>query len=209
MTMAPAELAAFLDSRCGKLTGSRMAAAMSFKKDGSPSAERDRLLKELLVERVTGISFRRYVTPAMEWGTLMEPEAKMAYEVATGNICIPCGYYDHPSIDMLGATPDALIAPDGLAEFKAPTTVTHIEYVLSGVVPPAYVPQMSLQLLCTGRRFCDFASYDPRIREPSRRLFIRRFEPTADELAVVEQAAVRFLADLEDAFERFSTSEVA
>lgn len=204
--MNDAEKAAWLDARCGKLTASRMAEAMSFKKDGKPSAERDKLMKELLAERLTGLSVRHFVSSAMEWGLLQEPEAKMAYEVATGNVLQDAGYYDHPSIDMCGATPDALIGRDGLAEFKAPTTVTHIGWMLDGKVPDCHIPQMALQLACTGRRWCEFVSYDPRVKIEAQRLFIRRYEPTSEEIAAVEAAAVKFLDELERAWELLTTA---
>ena len=196
------ELAAFLNSRCGKLTASRMRTAMSFKKDGSPTAERAQLLKELLAERLTGHSVRHYVTPAMQFGLEMEDDAKAAYEAHTGEFLTQAGVFDHPRIDMFAATPDSLI-PDGVVEFKVPTSPTYIEWCMRGEVPDEHKPQLLAQLACTGRSFAVFCAYEPRLRDPLRRLFIRRFEPTADEIAVVEEAAVQFLAELENMFRIF------
>lgn len=199
------ELAAFLNSRCGKLTASRMRTAMSFKKDGSPTAERAQLLKELLAERLTGDSVRHYVTPAMQFGLAMEDEAKAAYEAHTGDLLTPARVFDHPSIDMFAATPDSLV-PGGVVEFKVPTSPTFVEWVLKGDVPDEHRPQILAQLACTGRTFAVFCAYEPRIRDPKRRLFIRRFEPTADEIAAVEAAAREFLSELDAMFEQFTTA---
>lgn len=198
-------LAEFLNSRCGKLTASRMRTAMSFKKDGTSTAERAQLLKELLAERLTGSNIRHYVTPAMEFGLQMEDDAKHAYEAETGEFLSEAGVFDHPRIDMFAATPDSLI-PGGVVEFKVPTSPTFVEWVLRGVVPEEHRPQILAQLACTGRTFAVFCAYEPRIRDPKRRLFIRRFEPTAEEIAKVEAAAETFLAELDAMFDAFTAA---
>lgn len=198
------ELAAWLSARAGKLTASRMRDAMSFRKDGKPSAERSQLMRELLAERITGHSVRHYVTDAMQHGLDTEADALAAYEAATGELVTPAGYYDHPRIDNVGATPDGLLSIDGLIETKCPTTATFIDWTMAGEVPAMHKPQMIIQLACTGRAWCEFVAFDPRIRDPRRRLFIRRYEPTAEEIAKVETAAETFLAELENMFEAFT-----
>ena len=196
------EKAAFLSARLGKLTASRMRSAMSFKKDGTSTAERAQLLRELLAERLVGSNVPHYVTPAMQFGLDMEDDAKAAYEAHTGDLLSPAGVFDHPRIDMFAATPDSLI-PGGVVEFKVPTSPTYIEWCMKGEVPDEHKPQLLAQLACTGRSFAIFCAYDPRIRDASRRLFIRRFEPAANEIAVVEEAAVQFLNELENMFRIF------
>jgi exodeoxyribonuclease (lambda-induced) len=195
------QLAAFLQNRAGKLTASRMATAMSFKKGGEPTKERSDLMRSILAERMTGDSARSYVTDAMRFGLEMEDEAKRAYEAATGELLGECGTYDHPSIDMFAATPDALISPDGLAEFKVPTSPTFVEWFMAGVVPEMHKPQMAAQMLCSGRKWVEFVAYNPRVRDPRMRLFIRRFEPDAGYLALVEKHAADFLAEVDRAWE--------
>lgn len=191
-------------SRKGCLTGSRMAAAMSFRKDGKESAERAKLKIELLAERMTDIAVDHYVTPAMQWGLDHEQEAIAAYEAASGNIVAPAGYVPHPTIEHFGATPDGLIDHDGVFEAKCPTTPTHIQWMLNGEVPSEYRPQMIVEMLCARRRFADFVSFDPRMPK-GRRLFVRRYEPKAEEIAAVESAAVKFLAELDAMFDQMVT----
>lgn len=199
-------LAAWLSARAGKLTASRMADALAVLKNGKPAEARNKLMRELLAERVTGASVRHYVSPAMEHGLEYEAEAKAAYEAETGVIIAAAGFYDHPRIDSLGATPDGLIGADGLIETKCPTTGTMIEWVLAGVVPDQHKPQMIVQLACTGRAWCDFVAFDPRIRDARRRLFIRRYTPSAEEVAAVETGAVQFLAELDAMFDAFAAA---
>lgn len=196
------QLANWLRARAGKLTASRMRDAMDFLKNGSPSAKRSQLMRELLAERLTGDSVRHYVTDAMTWGIEREAEAKAAYEAETGIIVAEAGFYDHPRIDNLGATPDGLL-PGGLIETKCPTTATFVEWRMAGVVPEEHKPQMIVQCVCTGRAWCDFVAFDPRIKNPAHRLFIRRYEPTAEEIAKVEAAAEQFLSELDAMFEAF------
>jgi hypothetical protein len=206
MPLEGAALAEFLAARAGKLTGSRMKDALATLKDGRPAAPRLNLIRDLLAERLTGLSVRHYVTPAMEWGTLTEPEAKAAYEAQTGEFIVPCGYYDHPRIDMFGGTPDGLLRPDGLIEIKAPTTQTFIDWRVAGVVPDEHKPQMLAYMSITGRHWCEFVAFDPRVRDENARLFIRRFEPTEEEIKAVEDAAEAFLAELDRAWEILTAS---
>ena len=196
-------LAAWLRERAGKLTASRMLDAMDYLKNGKPSARRTQLMRELLAERLTGDSVRHYVNDAMAWGLEKEADAIVAYESETGVIVSPAGYYDHPRIDNLGATPDGTV-PGGLVEIKCPTTPTFVEWTMDAVVPDEHRPQMIVQLACTGRAWCDFVAYDPRIRDARRRLFIRRYTPTPDEIAAVEAEAVKFLDELDAMFAAFT-----
>ena len=201
-----AALAAWLDARCGKLTASRMKDAMDFLKNGNPSAKRSDYMRELLAERLTGASMRHFVTAAMEWGTQTEPEAKLMYEEHAKVKLHPADFLEHKTIENFGATPDGFIGSDGLLECKCPTTGTFIEWRLAGVVPEEHKPQMIAQVLCTGRQWVDFFAYDPRIKDAKLNRFLRRYEPTRDELAKVEDHAVRFLDELDRLWEAFVTA---
>lgn len=192
----------WLNARVGSLTASRMADAMRFRKDGKPSAERTTYMRELLAERLTGNAMSHVTTQAMKDGRDREPYAREQYEATTGNLVTLVGFIAHPTIAHAGASPDGLLAPDGLIEIKAPTETTHIEWMLSGVVPEAHKAQMTFQAACTRRRWIDFVSYHPAMPE-KRQLFIRRYEPTPEEIEVVEVAARQFLAELEAMFTAF------
>ena len=196
-------LANWLRARAGKLTASRMRDAMDYLKNGQPSAKRTQLMRELLAERMTGDSVQHFVTDAMRWGLEREAEAKAAYEAETGILVGEAGFFDHPRIDGLGATPDGMLPSRGLIETKCPTTPTFVEWVMAGKVPAEHKPQMCVQLACTGRQWCEFVAFDPRIRDPKRRLFIRRYEPTAEEIAKIEAAAETFLGELDAYWEAF------
>ena len=195
-------LAAWLRERAGKLTASRMRDAMAVKKDGKPTAERAKLMRELLAERLAGDSVRHFVNDAMQWGLDHEDDAKAVYEAETGNLILDVGFFNHPTIDNFGATPDGRI-DDGLIETKCPNTTTHIGWIIDGVVPEEHKPQMIAQMLCTDTTCCDFVSYDPRMKKVEHRLFVVRFTPTQEERDKVEMEAVKFLRELDFAFDLF------
>ena len=190
----------WLRDRLGHLTASRMADVLATTKSG-PSASRKNYLAQLVAERLTGIVAESFVSTAMEWGTSNEPLARAEYEILTDQMVDQDGFIKHPSIEWCGASCDGFIGDSGLIEIKAPNTATHIEYLLAGKPPAKYQPQMLLQLACTSRQWCDFASYDPRMPE-EHRLFVVRFEPKPEEIKVVEDAAREFLAEVQSTIER-------
>ena len=55
---------------------------------------------------------------------------------------------------------------------------------------------MICQLLCTGRKWVDFVSFDNRVRE-SKQLFIVRYTPTEKEITELLESIKKFLADVE------------
>lgn len=180
-------------ARCGKMTASKAAAAFAVsKRDGKPLQAAKDCIHEIAVERLTGMPVQHFENAAMLWGTEHEDEARAAYECETGNIVKEVGFIEHPSVPGLGASPDGLIGSDGLLEIKCPSSITHLSRVLAGVVPDEYKPQMLVQMLCTGRKWCDFVDFDPRFK--SRPIFIVRYEPTQAEL---DDALAKCISTLE------------
>lgn len=181
--------------RLGKLTASRMSDAMA-KPD---TAARKNYIAQLVAERLTGQIAESFCNEAMAWGTEHEPIARAEYEILTGHDVNLIDFVDHPELEWCGASPDGLVSDSGLVEIKCPKTATHIEYLLSGKPPSKYFSQMALQLICTGRKWCDFVSYDPRM-PPQHRLFVVRYQPT--DLEKYNEAAALFLAEVASTIER-------
>jgi len=182
--------------RCGKATASRIADIIATTKTG-PSASRKNYLAQLVAERLTGTVAESYSNAAMQWGTEKEPEARAAYAFlhADGVDVLPAEFVTHPSIQMAGASPDGLVGTDGLVEIKCPNTATHIETLLGGKVDSKYITQIQWQLACTGRQWCDFVSYDPRMPEHLA-IWVKRV-PRDDAMIEELESAVRvFLAEV-------------
>jgi hypothetical protein len=106
------------------------------------------------------------------------------------------GFVQHPTIEWLGASPDGFVGDDGLVEIKCPLTATHVDYLLWNEVPREYRPQMTMQLACTRRKWCDFVSYDPKLPFDMR-LFVTRFAPDEKAISDAEVDARNFLAEVE------------
>ena len=191
----------WLKNRCGMLTASRMADAMDFLKNRKEGAVRKKLKIELCAERMTDMMCERFVNDAMRWGIETEPFARERYEEITGNLVTKCGFAIHGDIPYFGASPDGLVGADGQVEIKCPTTQTFIEWVSGGVVPEQHKPQMISQLAVTGRKWCDFVAFDPRIKVEAHQIFIRRFEPPESDIVAVEEAAALFLSELDALFD--------
>jgi hypothetical protein len=191
--------------RIGCLTASNMRRALSMLKSGKPSEDRESYKRELVAERLVGYAMDHYVTPAMQHGIDNEPVAKEEYTWATGNLIEPMPSVPHPVIPFLLATPDGRIEADVGIEIKCPTSSKFVAWKLAGVVPEEHKPQMLAQCLCAGFSAVEFIAYDPRMPE-GQRLFVRRFTPTADELAAVEAGAIAFLQEVDEMFEQFTTT---
>ena len=198
--------AAWLAQRAGKLTASRMCDAMAFLKNGEPAAARTKLLHELLAERVADGNVPHFVSEAMEHGLEYEDEAVDVFVERYPQYDVrPSRFYDHPTIENFGATPDREIGADGLLECKCPTTPKFLRWVMDGIVPVEHRPQLCAQLLCTGKAWVGFLAYDPRIKDESRRLFMRKYVPDAQELEQVRSAAVLFTDELDAKWYEFIT----
>lgn len=182
--------------RCGKVTASRIADMLSKTKSGW-SASRANYKAQLVAERLTGIVAESYSNAAMQWGTDTEPDAVAAYAFYHGVDPEPVGFVPHPDIAMSGASPDRLVGSDGLVEIKCPNTATHIETLLGGSVPGKYRLQMQWQMACTGRQWCDFVSFDPRMPEDMR-LFVRRMERCPETIAEIAKEVRAFIAEIDE-----------
>ena len=181
----------WLQARLGCATASR---ANDFCAAETTAAYQN-LLWQLVAERETGVVEDSYVNADMQRGTEKEPIARAAYEAHTGTFVTQTGFWLHPEIPFFGASPDGL-AGEGLIEIKCPRTSTHLRYRSDNKVPTQYKRQMICQLLCTGRKWVDFVSFDDRVRE-SKQLFIVRFEPKQADLDEMLEKVQSFLAKVE------------
>ena len=182
-------------ARIGLITASRLSDVLATIKTGE-SSSRANYKAELVAERMTGITQDSYSNAAMEWGIATEPLARMAYELSTQTMVEEIGLVKHPTIERSAASPDGLIGIDGLVEIKCPKTATHISYLLAGEAPKKYIPQMAWQCACTGRKWCDFVSFDPRMEKPDQ-LFLIRYTPTQEYLSELLKEVLIFDKEVE------------
>lgn len=182
-------------ARLGRVTASRVADAVAKTKTGW-GASRANYMAELIAERLTGEAAAGFTNAAMQWGTEHEAEAIAAYSFRHDAEVSAIGFVPHPTVTMSGASPDGLVGPDGLVEVKCPNTSTHIDTLLGDGVPSKYLLQMQWQMACTGRAWCDFISFDPRLPE-SMRLFVQRVPRDPALIGELERDITTFLGEVD------------
>ena len=182
--------------RIGKVTASRVADIIAKTKSGY-STSRDNYMAQLVCERLTNQKAESFTNAAMQHGTETEPLARAAYEALKDVLVDEVGFVPHPSIKMAGASPDGLVGDDGLLEIKCPNTATHIDTLLNQSVPTKYFTQMQFQMACTGRKWCDFVSFDNRLPEELQ-LFVKRVPRDDTYIKLMESEIVQFIAELDD-----------
>lgn len=181
--------------RLGKATASRIVDIIAKTKSGY-STSRENYKVELALERITGSRAESYTNAAMDWGTEQEPNARAEYSAIKGVEVVEVGMVEHPSIHMSGASPDGLVGEDGLLEIKCPNSSTHIRTLRNRTPEGKYITQMMWQMACTGRKWCDFVSYDPRM-PVGLTFFVTRIQRDEKVIKELEKEVSAFLVEVE------------
>jgi hypothetical protein len=180
-------------ARVGMVTGSRFADVLDKLKSGLAGAKRKNYLYEVVAERLTGRPAEHYVNAAMEHGTATEPLARAAYEAHTGALVEETGFLHHKTLAWVGGSVDGFVGEDGILELKCPTTQTHIKTLLAQECD--YLPQVLGYLWITGRKWCDFVSFDNRLPAPLD-IYIQRIERDEGYIVTLESEVTVFLAEV-------------
>ncbi|HXI40035.1 MAG TPA: YqaJ viral recombinase family protein [Bryobacteraceae bacterium] len=182
--------------RIGKVTASRVADVTAKTKTGY-GASRANYLAELVAQRLTGVPSASFTNAAMQWGIDTEPQGRAAYEFFKDVTVDLAEFVDHPAIGYSGASPDGYVGEDGVVEIKCPLTATHIETLLGASIPEKYRAQMYWQMACTGRKWCDFVSFDPRM-PGAMQMFVKRLDRDDNEIGRLENEVRHFLAEIDN-----------
>lgn len=182
--------------RLGRATASKFGVIMA----GEKYAQYKNYRADIVTERLTGNRNDFYKSKEMQWGTDHEPDAALEYWLRENQPTETCGFFAHKTL-MAGASPDRLVGDDGLLEIKCPNTATHIETLRKQKVPNQYIWQVMGQLWLTGRKWCDFVSYDPRLPDNAS-YFCIRVERDEEKIRQLEMEVKSFLdsVDTEIAF---------
>ena len=180
---------AWLAERAGRVTASAISNCMMAK----TTAGYQNYLAQLVCERLTGRPTDTFKSAAMEHGNETEPQARAFYELESGNTVLECGFIPHPTFENSGASPDGLVGELGLVEIKCPQPAKHIKNLMGGNIDKGYALQMQWQMVCTGREWCDFVSFNPDFPDHLK-ISIRRVEKDAEVCADLTAAVTQFLA---------------
>ena len=146
---------AWYSIRNGKITASNADRLLT-------PAKRKTYAIDLLAEQKSEYIPEGFTSLAMSWGIENEDNAIAWYELETGNVVEKVGFCLHNDYDLIGCSPDGFSGSEGLIEIKCPNSKAHIEYRLEGI-PKDYFAQVQFQMMVTGRKWCDFVSFDPRM----------------------------------------------
>lgn len=174
-----------IDPRIGKFTASEIWKLLSNEKSKKHLFGKTAIT--YITSRVTEITTGETISDsqelsskATEWGKKNEPLAIKAYEEKF-NITVHGKQDFIPYGDNGGATPDGLVGDDGMTEIKCPFNPTNhtanmliIDQKAFSDYHKVYYPQIQMQLLCSGRSWVDFVSFDPRCVNDAHKLHVIR-----------------------------------
>jgi len=183
----------WFQARLGLVTASRVADVLAKIKSGESASRRNYKI-QLVSERLTGEKQETYVNQAMQDGIDREFYAREKYVQQFGEV-EEVGFIQHPTLEA-GASPDGLVGTDGIIEIKCPMGSTHTETLMTQDIPSKYVPQVQFQLLVTGRKWCDFVSYNPMFPEHLQ-VFVKRIEADPVYQKELESEVKQFLEEVD------------
>lgn len=114
---------------------------------------------EKVAEKLTGKKNSDYKNEAMENGMETEELARNSIELEYGKPIKQVGLIEMNE-DVI-CSPDGLVDEDGLIEIKCPTNRVYAEYLYFKKIDPKYIAQMQMQMLVSGRQWCDYAVFNP------------------------------------------------
>lgn len=128
----------------------------------------------LMAEYYSDNGSENYTNGDMDRGNELEPIARSVYELQTNSVVTQVGFVRYS--EVVGASPDGLVGKDGGLELKALNNLNHFKFLISGEIDSKYLWQVQMNLLVTGRKWWDLASYNPHFKDA---LIIKRIEPDA------------------------------
>jgi len=176
----------------GKLTPSGFADMMTNDRSGKGLGKTAMAYAQRVALERLGVEVPEITGWALEHGILNEPHAIEAYEQKTGSVVIQPLPIQHPEVDYVAGTPDGLIGDDGIVEIKCPyNPINHLANLTTGEQLNHYKWQIQGYLWITGRKWCDFVSYDQRFPEHLR-MYIKRVDRDDMMIADIAERAEKF-----------------
>lgn len=186
----------WLKKRLGKITCSNFTVLM---KEGrgkdEPFSQTGKAYLRRVVAEILG-SYYSVSARAMDWGNENESKAIAEYVNRFGVEVDSRPFQYFAYNDNIGGTPDGLVGLYGTLEVKCPyDPAVHVNTLITREVPDDYAWQPDGHLFVTGRDWCDFISYDPRMTGDEKLCVIRveRSEPRMELLKKKLELAVLFV----------------
>lgn len=159
--------------RLGMITGSNFGKIVKKDRKGGYTLSNSKTASDLIYkiawERLlrdgnisNGLGRLSFTSQATNHGNDYEGEAILKYIEITGrDVDYEQRFVRHD--DFIGGTPDGYIGNDGIIEVKCPFNGgNHLKTLLTGeIYNEDYIYQIQGYLWVTGRKWCDFVTYDP------------------------------------------------
>lgn len=186
----------WLAARAGIPTASEFDSLITPKFEPRKGAMVDSYLALKLAERWSGSPDPGFQTLDMDFGKILEDEAKPYYTLMFNEEIQSVGLVTTDD-GKIGCSPDGLLGDEGGIECKCPLAKTHVKYLLAGKLPDDYALQVHGSMFVTGRPWWKFMSY--RRRFPAYVTTIERDEKIN---AVIEETLYAFCDKLDAGFKR-------
>ncbi len=174
----------WLLARLGKLSASNVAPLMAARGLGKTAKT---YALELVAERLTQMPKHISMSFAMEQGIEREPDAREIYEQSEGLTVEQVGGIE---ADGLWFSPDGLVGEDGIIEIKCPQPPKHLANLLGEGIED-YKPQIQFALMVTGRKWCDFISFNPDFSDETA-FKVVRIEPDIEYIELMRERIEAF-----------------
>lgn len=212
----------WLSLRAGVITASmfadataRLTRASGDRKAGDFSTTSDKYRGDVAFEIISG---KPYGEPPKAWtlqrGHELEPLARQAYEMRTGNIAMEAGICLTDD-GRFGYSTDGLVHPvteagrimscKGLIEIKCPVDSNKIMAVLDTGDVSEYMHQMQGGMWLTGAQWCDFIQYVPDLANVGKDLFVKRVLRDEEFIAKLETDLIGFRLRVDELVRRLRT----
>ena len=150
-------------SRKGKVTGSIAGAILGL----SPHLTRDAVMRRMVRDWHGAEKEGNQTNVAMEYGTMNESIAQLAYTKKTGNLVHEVGFLHGPTwlgqkLEWLGASPDGIVEDEEgytkVLEIKCPFGLRNEkEPIFKSIMEqPHYYAQLQIEMLCANQDNTDF-----------------------------------------------------
>jgi hypothetical protein len=177
-------------ARLGIPTASRFADVLAKGRNGEASKTRDRYLRDLAGEIITGEPAEAYNNGHMERGKVLESEARNLYALVADVDPELVGFVRNGD---KGASPDALVNSDGILEIKTKLPAILIECLLKDDFPPEHKAQCQGALMVCEREWVDIAVYYPKMP-----IFVKRAYRDNAYIRTLEKAVSEFNSELQE-----------
>lgn len=170
-------------ARMGMPTSSKFATVMAVAQEGKERKTRNKYMRQLAGELITGEPMETFQNQHMERGKVMEDEARDFYAFTTDEPIQRIGFIRNGD---RGCSPDSFVGLSGMLEIKTALPDILIEKILADDFPPEHKAQCQGNLMVAEREWIDLSIYWPKMPMFTKRafrdeLYIRKMSEEIDQ----------------------------